>query len=211
MRNSYARSQKLLLKLSLSASALLLIATANVFAQSTGSATTRSARERPVQPPVGAPASLPAKNPPLSGTLGPDAARALRAGADQRPGSIPLGIGASTLGPSKRRGLGVGGYVPLSVVDAPAYGRGSSTLVVQPLSPPQVTAPAFYPTAEPPRWRVVAEEHPVQAWRLVDVEDTVCDPAGACSRVRTRMQARWMPALGGYAFRDRVGRIWRVE
>jgi hypothetical protein len=63
----------------------------------------------------------------------------------------------------------------------------------------------------PPAWRIVPDEHPVQAWRTVDVDDVVCNAGGVCSTVTTRLLAKWVPALRAYAFVDRVGRMWRVE
>lgn len=123
---------------------------------------------------------------------------------------IPLGSAA----PGARfrsRPLGIGVYVPLGVADAPAYGRGGSTQAVATVSPDVVSVPAFYPTMEPPVWRVIAEERPVQAWRVIEVTDVVCDATGRCNPVTTRMLARWAPQLSAYAFRDRVGRVWRVE
>ena len=193
--------------------ALLMLSPAPVFAQQTGTSAPipRTARERPAAPPPPGTPITGQQQAPLIGTLAPAAARASRGNADRPSTAVGLGIPASALGPAQRHLLGVGAYVPLAVIDAPAYGRGTSTRVIRPLSPPQVTAPAFYPTTAPPTWNVVKEAHPVQAWRLVDVEDTICDASGACAPVSTRLKARWMPALGGYAFRDRIGRIWRVE
>ncbi|MEO7363586.1 MAG: hypothetical protein ABI120_24860 [Gemmatimonadaceae bacterium] len=191
----------------LCATTLLLLTTLPAIAQTTSTTVPRSARARPAAPSIN-PAI---KNAPLTGTVGPEAARALSGNPDRPSTHLGQGLPASRLGSSTHVPLGIGGYVPLAVIDAPAYGRGSSTLVMAPLSPERVSAPSFYPTTEPPTWTVVPEAHPVQAWRLVDVEDTICNPIGACTRVRTRVQARWMPSLGGYAFRDRIGRIWRVE
>ena len=200
------------LRASLTATAVVSLTSASLFAQTAGGAgAARSARERPASSASGALPATPSAGTSLSGTLGPDAARVLSGNPVPRSGTGALGIAPPVLGPSRHRPLSVGQYVPIMVTDAPAYGRGSSTLMVQPLSPPQVTAPSFYPTTEPPTWTIVKEEHPVQAWRLVDVDDTICDASGSCTRVRTRMQARWMAALAGYAFRDRIGRVWRVE
>lgn len=194
------------------AGALTLCASAVLHAQAVGTSTTgsRTAQPRSVAPNSAAPATPRSAPSQPVGTLGPEAARALR-GELNAGSKVGSGIPASNLGPSRQLDLGGGRYIPLSVADAPNYARGSSTLLIAPVSPAQVSTPAFYPTTEPPTWTVVPEEHPVQAWRLVDVEDTVCDTFGQCRRVKTRLQARWVGALGGYAFRDRVGRVWRVE
>lgn len=172
-----------------------------------GSSLHAQARAQPRLPggsPVAPPRPLRPPPAPLVGTLGPAAARALSkppasTGARNRPRSTSPGKRVLTLPYA---------YI---VADAPAYGRGSSTRAVQPVSPAVVSPPDFYPSAQAPVWRVVPEEHPVQAWRLVDVNDVVCNARGACTVVTTRLHARWAPALRAYAFRDRVGRIWTVE
>lgn len=193
------------------ATLLFAVSGGATYAQAQAGASTESRSARPRPSTAGGTTVSPASAPPLSGTLGPAVTPSLNGAPRENDGPVRRGIPQSRLKPGQTGVIGPGRYVPLSVDDAPAYGRGSSTLLVMPVSPAQVSAPAFYPTTEPPRWRVVPEEHPVQAWRLVDVEDTVCDAAGQCTRVKTRLQARWVAALGGYAFRDRVGRVWRVE
>lgn len=178
-----------------------------------GGATAQSAPPRVAVPRTGHPTPPPAPRPAASvrpiGTL--------NAEGFLQPNRPPVqGTGLSrgpvnALSPGRHRPLSVGDYIPLLVIDAPAYGRGTSTRVMVPLSPLEATPPAFYPTLQPPTWRIVPEDHPVQAWRLVVVDDVVCNPAGYCAPVTTRLQARWVPSLRGYAFRDRLGRIWRVE
>ena len=153
--------------------------------------------------------SPPAAQPPLIGTLNSGLASALGPGSTNKLGSASA-VSSANGSPSVLR-LGGSVLVPLRVIDAPAYTRGGSTRAMQPVSPTVVSEPSFYPTMQPPKWRLVAEEHPVQAWRVIEVEDVVCSTAGVCSSVLTRMIARWAPMLGAYAFVDRVGRIWRVE
>lgn len=170
----------------------------------------RTAVPRVLPPPPSA-AGTNSASPPI-GTLGRAAARALSVQPSEPTRGLTTGapLNAVTVG-GYGRPLGIGGYIPLSVIDAPVYQRGGSTLGVVTVSPPVVREPAFYPTMQPPTWRVVPEDRPVQAWRVVDVTDVVCSPQGACSSVTTRMLARWAPAMRAYAFRDRVGRIWQVE
>ncbi|MBC8087246.1 MAG: hypothetical protein H7Z40_08255 [Phycisphaerae bacterium] len=146
--------------------------------------------------------------PPLVGTLSAQAGQV--AGTPTMP-SRNSGITGGGPRSIRTRPLRTGGYVPLLVRDAPMYQRGGSTLAVGPVSTPVVSPPAYYPTAAAPVWRIVPEEHPVQGWRLVDVDDVICFPTGACRAVTTRVMARWIPTLRGYGFRDRVGRLWQVE
>jgi hypothetical protein len=150
---------------------------------------------------------------PLAGTLGADAARALgnpwkaveaEAVARRRPNRASEGADA-------RRHSIEGEFLLYGVTDAPAYQRGGSTLLVQPLSSTTGNAPQWYPSPAPPQWRVVTDAHPVQAWRQIEVTDVVCSANGACGAVHTMLLARWAPALRGYAFTDRLGRVWRVE
>ncbi len=151
-----------------------------------------------------------AKTLPLAGTLSAEAARGLGGPPANLPTGIPARRGESVTN-RRSRALGVDLYLPLAVMDAPAYGRGSSTMAIE-LQPSDVVREfTFYPTTQPPTWRVVPEEHPVQGWRAVDVSDVVCDQSGSCFPVTTRLLARWAPSLRAYAFRDRIGRIWRVE
>lgn len=162
------------------------------------------------QGPGQAAAGVPPKQarPPLVGTISP------QAGQVAAPATTPS-VSTSRNWEGKRairtRPLGPGVYIPLLVRDAPVYQRGVSTLVVAPVSTPVVSEPAFYPTPAAPSWRIVPEDHPVQGWRLVDVDDVICYPTGHCRAVTTRVVARWIPMLRGYGFRDRVGRVWRVE
>lgn len=182
---------------------LSLVSSADLTAQGRQQAT----RPAPTPPPVSTPPVTAPLRTPLMGTLGPDAARALAGQSSSAPDG--------DLRPDRRRLTRLGtlgdAYIPLLVQDAPMYNHGGTTLSVRTVSPEAATAPAFYPTMQKPVWRVVPEEHPVQAWRLVDVDDVVCDARGECFAVTTRMLARWAPALRSYAFRDRVGRIWLVQ
>ncbi|MGV3709220.1 MAG: hypothetical protein ACO1Q7_10285 [Gemmatimonas sp.] len=188
----------------------MLLSASVLAAQTSGGGRTAIPRTSPPANPSSSPGGARSVPPPV-GTLGPAAARAL-SGRPARSG-LSTGIAPFNAITAGRNGrpLGIGGYVPLSVIDAPVYQRGGSTLGVVTVSPPVVSEPAFYPTMQPPTWRVVPEERPVQAWRVVDVTDVVCNPQGGCSSVTTRMLARWAPAMRAYAFRDRVGRIWQVE
>lgn len=162
-----------------------------------------AAQTRTVRPKA-TPAPGPAA-PPLVGTISSGAGRV--AGPPPNP-LTPNGIKTRRIG---TRPLGSAVYIPLGVADAPVYNRGGSTLSVETVSSPVVNEPAFYPTPQPPVWRLVKEEKPVQGWRLVDVDDVVCYPSGGCRTVTTRVVARWIPPLRGYGFRDRLGRLWQVE
>lgn len=165
------------------------------------------AQARPRTPPaVPATATPRAPSAPLVGTISDQAgsvAPVSATGTRAIDRNSPTRIRTRPLGPAL--------YIPLAVQDAPVYNRGGSTLSVAPVSSPVVIEPEFFPTAERPVWRLVAEERPVQGWRLVDVDDVICYASGGCRTVTTRVVARWIPTLRGYGFRDRLGRQWQVE
>lgn len=164
-----------------------------------------SAQARPRTPPA-APATPTLPPAPLVGTISEKAGRV----APASPAGIAP-IDRNSSGRIRTRALGTAFYIPLSVQDAPVYNRGGSTLAIAPVSSPVVSQPEFFPTAAAPVWRLVAEDRPVQAWRLVDVDDVICYPSAGCRTVTTRVVARWIPTLRGYGFRDRLGRLWQVE
>lgn len=105
------------------------------------------------------------------------------------------------------------GVYPLAVVDAPypRLGVVAPPHVGEPVRQDEPSGRLWTPTVDKPRWRVDSTERPVQAWRDLVVTDVVCTPDGDCVQRERKTRAPWVAACRCYAFRDALGRAWRVE
>ena len=147
--------------------------------------------------------------PPLVGTVAPGAVGKPAQQPRQLGGIRTEPIGRRTSEHSKQRGprSHMRGVVPPRVADAPLPRSGA--IVIQDYAPS--SSLRWFPSINPPIWRIDSLAPRVDAWRDIVVDDVICSNSGACLDRSIRMRARWSAHCNCYLFADALNRIWRVE